>query len=205
MQIKTKTSGTPDTGWRLRTHTHSCTHAHTLLVRTGADLHGGNTKGHNYCVSPLGPQQPGTTGWGLTHRPSFSQLWRLKPEVGCQRGGEGPRSGRMAKWLWVPPIRSLIPFMGPTLTTSPPPKGLPQHLHLGLGLQCVGGGTNIQTLGSCSGKGFGFSMTLNYTHRVTRQCHSLGKWTLISTGTCAHVFTAARSRTANSGKHPNAL
>lgn len=38
----------------IHTHTHICTHAHTLLARTGADLHGGNTKGPGYCVSPLG-------------------------------------------------------------------------------------------------------------------------------------------------------
>lgn len=183
---------------------HTC--ARTLLARTGADMHGGNTKGHSYCVSPLGLPQPDTTGWGLTHRPSFSQLWRLKPEVGCQRGGEGPRSGRMAKGLWVPPIRALIPFMGPTLATSPPPKGLPQHLHLGLGLQRVGGGHKHSDPRQLLWKRvWNFLMTLNYTHRVTRQCHSLGKWTLISTGTCAHVFPATQSRTANSWKHPNAL
>lgn len=45
----------------IHTHTHICTHAHTLLARTGADLHGGNTEGHGYCVSPLGLPQAATT------------------------------------------------------------------------------------------------------------------------------------------------
>lgn len=131
------------------THTHSCTHTHahtyvhtcarTLLTRTGADLHSGNTKGHSCCVSP----RAATT---RHHRLGASTqtflLTALETEAcgQCQRGGKGPRSGHMAKGLWVPPIRALIPFMGPTLMTSPPPKGLPQHLHLGLGLQRVGGG-----------------------------------------------------------------
>lgn len=87
------------------------------------------------------------------------------------------------------------------------PKGPPIPSPQWLGLNTWAGGTNIHTLSSCSGKTVSqFLMNLNYTHRVTRQVHSSEKWTLISTGTCAHRFTAARFGsqlpTSRSAQHP---